>query len=70
MTALVDESRMVDIVYFDFTAFNTVSQNIFIDKLMKLCLYRQPESGLKAGGISKLKGLKSSKYNVQLEASH
>jgi len=33
MTALVDESRMVDIVYFDFTtAFNTVSHNIFISR--------------------------------------
>lgn len=31
-----------------------------VDKMMKLRLNRQPESGLKAGGMNKLKGLKSS----------
>jgi len=36
MTGCVDEGRAVDVVYLDFSeAFDTVSHNIFIDKLGK-----------------------------------
>ena len=39
MTGLVDEGRAVAVVYLGFSkAFNTVSHNIFIDKLLKYML--------------------------------
>jgi len=45
MTGLVDEGRAVDIVYLDFrTAFDTITQQILIEKLIKYGLDEQPIS--------------------------